>query len=205
MTRDETKQIVMTMYAFYQIHEPKTADKKTIAINSWHLALCEFEKADVEKALVAFVRSDTKGFPPTVGQIIALMNLEADMKQLNDSQAWVMVSNAIRKSGYYSEEEFEKLPKEVQTAVGSPGQLKIWAMDSNFNEGVESSNFKKVYRQVLERKKMISSLPPSMRPKIEEQPRVRIEKKEEQRQEAFERCSGEKYVKKLKRDLGVTE
>lgn len=201
--RDEAKRIVMLMYAYYPNHKPKSVDDATMVVNAWNLALGGYEYKQVENALVAFVLTDKNGFPPSVGQILGCMNLNADMSRLNDSEAWSLVSKAIRKSTYYSEEEFEKLPLDVQKAVGSPPQLKAWAMDESFNEGVESSNFKRVYRQVLERNKTISTLPPSMRPQIEYKPYKRIEKQEEQRQEAFERCNGEEYVKQLKRKMGV--
>lgn len=204
MTREETKQLVMIMNAYYPNQKQKTQQELTIIINAWHLALNSYDYKTVENALVAFVLTDKNGFPPSVGQILGCMNLNADISRLNDSEAWTLVSKAIRKSTYYSEEEFAKLPEDVQKAVGSHAQLKAWAMDEDFNEGVESSNFKRVYRQVLERNKVISSLPQSMRQQVEEKPVQKIETTEKVVKKEFERCSGEEYVRKLKREMGVT-
>lgn len=98
-------------------------------------------------------------FPPTIADI---RQIAADMtteKLENESESWDLVYKAIRNSIYNCTAEFEKLPPTVQKVVGTPEQLRAWAMDSEFNAGVESSNFKRVYNQVKERKKNNAQLP----------------------------------------------
>lgn len=100
-------------------------------------------------------------FPPTIADIrekaASLEKKNSD--DLNESEAWNLVWKAICNSTYNSEEEFAKLPPDIQKAVGSPGNLRSCAIDEEFNMGVESSNFKRNYRNILEEKKRESKLP----------------------------------------------
>ena len=109
----------------------------------------------------------THKFPPTVADIRELCTTTQKAETLNESEAWNMVYKAICNSGYNSENEFEKLPEDIKKAVGSPNQLRAWAIDENFNIGVESSNFKKVYRNVQERNKSLNALPEGLRKNLE--------------------------------------
>jgi hypothetical protein len=71
--------------------------------------------------------------------------------QMNEMEAWSLVRKAISNGYYGAEEEFAKLPDDVKRAVGSASQLRTWAMDSGFNEGVAMSQFQRVYRTQQER------------------------------------------------------
>ena len=100
----------------------------------------------------------TSRFPPTIadirnGTVISQPN------ELNEAEAWSLVSKAIRNSGYNSAEEFAKLPPLVQKAVGLPSQLRTWALDENFNEQLASSNFMKCYRNELARQREFQKMP----------------------------------------------
>lgn len=74
-------------------------------------------------------------------------------------EAWALVSNAIRNSTYNSVDEYAKLPPVVQKAVGLPDQLRIWAMDENYNEEVVMSQFQRSYRSELKRQEEFQKLP----------------------------------------------
>ena len=77
------------------------------------------------------------------------------------------MSKALRNSTYNSAEEFKKLPALVQKAIGRSEQLRIWAMDEEFNESVTSSNFMRSYRVVMERRKEVNKLPEKIRALVE--------------------------------------
>ena len=59
-------------------------------------------------------------------------------------------------------EEFEKLPGTVKRAVGSPEQLRAWALDCSYNESVVSSQFMRTYRIESARKIELKKLPSYM-------------------------------------------
>lgn len=98
-------------------------------------------------------------FPPAISDIRECAASVSKPDELNEMEAWAIVRNAISNSTYNSVEEFAKLPPSVQKAVGLPGQLRIWAMDEDYNESVTSSNFIKTYRTVLERNEKNKKIP----------------------------------------------
>lgn len=160
MDRREVATLLATIQAYYPQYNPPD---KTIAVNAWLDMLKEYPKELVENALRAFISTDTAGFAPSIGQLIGKMNLIQNTGDLNEMEAWSLVSKAIRNSGYHSAEEFEKLPELVQKSVGTPSQLRTWALDQNYNEQVVSSNFIKCYRAELNRKREYVSLPQNIR------------------------------------------
>lgn len=160
MERREVATLLATIQAYYPQYNPPD---KTIAVNAWFDILKEYPKELVENALRAFISTDTTGFAPSIGQLIGKMNLIQSMGELNEMEAWSLVSKAIRNSGYHSVEEFEKLPELVRKSVGTPSQLRTWALDQNYNEQVVSSNFIKCYRAELNRKREYVSLPQNIR------------------------------------------
>lgn len=163
MERREVATLLATIQAYYPQYNPPD---KTIAVNAWFDILKEYPKELVENALRAFISTDTAGFAPSIGQLIGKMNLIQSMGELNEMEAWALVSKAIRNSGYHSVEEFEKLPELVQKSVGTPSQLRTWALDQNYNEQVVSSNFIKCYRTETKMKREYMSLPQNIRDSI---------------------------------------
>lgn len=78
-------------------------------------------------AAKAFVATDKKGFPPVPGQIKEQISVLRNQNGMSEQDAWEMVNNALRNSSYGSAEEFAKLPKDIQRAVGSANMLRSWA------------------------------------------------------------------------------
>lgn len=158
MTRNETKQVVMAIYNLYPNWKPSDL---SFTVDTWNVFLAEYDKKEVQVALATYVKSNTSGFAPSVGQLIQLLPslIKKEESLLNEAEAWSLVRKAIRKSSYYADEEFQKLPSEIQKAVGSPANLRIIACNEDYNEEVESSNFKRAYRTVLAREKEIQRMP----------------------------------------------
>lgn len=158
MTRNETKEVVMAIYNLFPNWKPSDL---SFTVDTWNVFLAEYDKKEVQVALATYVKSNTSGFAPSVGQLIQLLPslIKKEESLLNEAEAWCLVRKAIRKSNYYAEEEFQKLPSEIQKAVGSPANLRIIACNEDYNEEVESSNFKRAYRTVLAREKEIQRMP----------------------------------------------
>lgn len=141
MNRQETEKIILMMQAAYPNYHPN----KVYTINAWSVMLDEYDYKTVETALKSFIMNEKDGFAPSIGQIVDIIHHLKQPERLNRMQAWSLVRKAIQNSIYHSVEEYEKLPILIQNAVGSPGQLRSWAMAEDFNENVISSNFGKVY------------------------------------------------------------
>lgn len=157
MTREETKELLMIIQSTYPNYKP--ADK-TVAINAWNVFLKDYSYTNVMNALKAFVLTDTSGFAPSVGQIIAMLDLKSEMNELTELQAWALVRKALNNGTYGAESEFDKLPEIVRKAVGTPDNLRGWAqMDIKSVENVAQSNFLRAYRTELSKAKTERKLP----------------------------------------------
>lgn len=158
MTRNETKEVVMAIYNLFPNWKPSDL---SFTVDTWNVFLAEYDKKEVQVALATYVKSNISGFAPSVGQLIQLLPsvIKKEESLLNEAEAWSLVRKAIRKSSYYAEEEYQKLPEVIKKAIGSPSNLRVLACNEDYNEEVESSNFKRSYRTVLAREKEIQRMP----------------------------------------------
>ena len=160
MTRDETVNIIRVMVDSYPNYKPNNLSE---TVDVWHTMLSDYDYNLVSMALKSYILSDTSGFAPAIGQIVAKMHAITQPQELNEMEAWSLVSKAIRNSIYNAADEYAKLPQIVQKAVGLPSQLMQWAIDDSYNESVVSSNFMRCYRIELAREKEMSMLPEDAR------------------------------------------
>lgn len=155
MNKTDAKKLIAVLMVTYPNYKPVDVE---LTAKIWADVAENFTYEQMDMALKSYIKSNTSGFPPVPGQIIDLIHKMTVPAELNEMEAWALVSKAIRNSGYNSVEEFAKLPPLVQKAVGLPGQLRIWALDENYSEDVVSSNFIKCYKSVcareMEKKKM---------------------------------------------------
>ena len=128
----------------------------------------EYSYSQISMALKTYVHSDTSGFAPNVGQLLDKLHLIQDPQELNEMEAWFLVSRALRNGYYGAVEEFNKLPPLVQKAVGSPDNLRNWALtDSKSIENVVQSNFMRTYRTVVSRDREYQKMPKDIQALIE--------------------------------------
>ena len=181
MTREETVKIIRIMVDSYPNYKPNDISE---TVDVWQMMLSDYDYNLVAMALKVYILSDTSGFAPNIGQLVAKIQLLTKPQELNEMEAWSLVSNAIRNSVYNSVEEFAKLPPLVQKAVGLPDQLMTWALDENYNEQVVSSNFMRCYRTELARHDELSKMPSEVKALIDSVSKnsysARIEEKREQ-------------------------
>lgn len=192
MTREETIELLMMVQAAFPNYKPPD---KTVAVNTWFLMLADYPYQQVQMALKAYIVTDTSGFAPRIGQIIDKIQMITKPAEMNEMEAWSLVSKALRNGNYKSREEFEKLPDLVKEAVGSPENIHNWAQtDIKSIESVIQSNFIKGYRIVLNRQKEMQKLPKDIKAmissnrncggkEIEESPNPMLEAKEEPAEE----------------------
>lgn len=145
MTRDEVIQIVMVMtYTFDNFHP----DDLTALVDTWTAILADEDAKAIEQAVIIYCKSNHE-FAPKPGQLIEMARPKPEY--MSEMEAWSLVRRAISNGYYGAEQEFEKLPQEIQKVLGGPSQLRTWAVDENFNENVAMSNFQRSYRTVLQR------------------------------------------------------
>lgn len=132
-------------------------------VDVWNMMLSDYDYNLVAMALKAYILSDASGFAPSIGQLVSKIQALTKPQELSEMEAWSLVSKAIRNSGYNSVEEFANLPVLVQRAVGLPDQLRVWALDENYNEQVAASNFMRCYRTELNRHYEFERMPIEIR------------------------------------------
>ena len=135
------------------------------AMRLWYSELKDIPYQLAHTALRKYV--STNKFAPTIADIreqVAELNNQNE-EELNETAAWSLVLKAIRRSTYYSEEEFVKLPDTVQRAVASPKQLREWATLEDVDGKtltVIQSNFQRTFRVEQQRERERSKLSPDV-------------------------------------------
>lgn len=177
MTRDETVKIIRVISAAYPNYKPNDL---TETINVWAAMLSDCSFDEISIALKAYIRTDNSGFAPSVGALIEKARTIQNPAELNEMEAWALVSKALRNGSYGADEEYNKLPPIIQKAVGSPSQLKNWAeIESEDVESVIQSNFLRSYRVSLQRQKELEKLSPDIKALIQQNTPPQIENKQQ--------------------------
>lgn len=161
MTKREVAELMTVLQANYPDSFRGQSDLVVSGrVTLWYDFFKDYPKDVVYAAAKAFMATDTKGFMPNVGQIAEqIRNLTAS-REMTEQEAWSLVSNALRNSSYGSVEEFAKLPPLIQKVVGSPEQLKMWAMmEADVVQSVVSSNFQRSFRTGQNRDRDLQKLP----------------------------------------------
>lgn len=155
MTRDEFKILVKGMKAVYTA--PGFIPDKD-AFEVWYGLLNDIPYDVASATIKSYMMTETK--IPTPADIRGKSRKFVNSDELNEIEAWTLVSKALRNGYYGAEEEFSKLPPIVQKAVGSPAQLRMWATtDESSVESVISSNFMRTYKAEVKRAEEYARLP----------------------------------------------
>lgn len=164
MKMEQFATLVKGMKAVYS--DPKfIADKDAIMV--WY----EFFKDDDYMVVQASIQKymANNEFPPTIAGIRKIMNEIINPETgMNEMEAWSLVYKAICNSAYRASDEFEKLPKECQRAIGNPAILKEWAgLDIQEVNTVIQSNFMRSFKVEKKRSQELKQLPQSTRSVIQ--------------------------------------
>ena len=165
MTREETVKIIRIICGSFPNFKPSDLSE---TVDIWNMMLDEYTYNQIAGALKSYILADSTGFAPSIGQLIAKVKTIEEPAQLNESEAWGLVSKAIRNGYYGAVEEFSKLPPLVQKAVGTPDNLRNWSQTNLESvETVIQSNFLRAYRAEAQRAAEISKMPSDIKAMIE--------------------------------------
>lgn len=161
---DMTIRQILTLLQSEYPQSFSSMDARTMAlkVELWEREFSSDNPNLVYAAIRTYMRTPER-FAPSIGQVREIMNSLTAGEELPEQTAWAMVSAACRNGLYGYKTEFEKLPPDVQTAVGAPEQLKAWAMmDADTVESVVASNFMRNFKANKAREKARAALPPEM-------------------------------------------
>ena len=147
MTREEVKAVLAIITEMYPNFNPGNI-KNTVDL--WSVYLADDDAGVIKQALDNYIKTDTTGFAPSVGQLRQKAVPEAID---NTEEAIALIRKAAANGLYSSEREFSNLPEDVKLAVGTADNLKAWAVqDATEFESVTLSHIRRAYRNIQQRK-----------------------------------------------------
>lgn len=161
MDKQEAYQILTLLQANYpDSFRGMSKEAANVKVNLWADMFAEEPFEAVAAAAKAYIATDTGGFMPTIGKLKDMLHRMQSPQQMTQMEAWGLVAKALQNSMYGAAEEFQKLPPAVQRTVGSPAQLKEWAlMDAETVQSVVASNFQRSFQVCQKRENDFQKLP----------------------------------------------
>ncbi len=160
MTKIETMGVMAILKAAYPLYyKDKSKEELTSVVNLWTELFANDDINLVKAAVKRHIATDTKGFPPVIGQIKQSLVKIVEPNELSEQEAWNLVSKAIRNSAYHATEEYEKLPELIKQIV-TPLELSEWAkIEKKETIQVVASNFMRSYTVKLSSNREYQALP----------------------------------------------
>lgn len=152
MTRDETVKLLFLINTAYpSSFSGLTTDKMSQTADVWHMILDDVDFMQIQLAFRSYCKTDTSGFAPTPGQLIALIQERKAPYVSTADEAWSKVLLAARDGNYHAEERFNAFDDITKMCVGSASSLSALALlDENTLTAVVRSQFLKEYRRLEE-------------------------------------------------------
>lgn len=169
MTEKEIRLVLGVMKVAYppSFKDMQEADRNALVM-LWKRQFGEADYKVVSMAVDSIIATDTSDFMPSIGRIKQEIIKLTQPPLLTEQEAWNLVEKACRNGLYNSKKEFDKLPPEVQMLVGSPNQLREWAMmDSDKLKSVVASNFMRSYKVRSKNDRDYLALPQEVRGMLE--------------------------------------
>ena len=168
MTTEEIRTVLAVLKRTYpSSFKDMTEEDVRETVKLWKMMFEHEDVAMVNAAVVALISTRTVGYTPVIGEICQKLRELKAPDSMSDQDAWSLVSRACRNGYYGYQEEYNRLPPDVQKAVGRPEQLHEWSLvDSDTLETVVASNFRKTYKTVLQRQEDLLRIPDSVRERL---------------------------------------
>ena len=168
MIRDEIITVLGIIKATYPaFYKDMKKEEAELIVNLWTTMFESDEAKVVTEAVRAYIATDTKGFPPVMGQIKEKIRNITQPDRMTEMEAWGMVQKAIQGAIYRGQENFDSLPPMIQKIVGSPNQLREWAMmDTETVNSVVQSNFMRSFTAKQKQVETYQALPESTKAMI---------------------------------------
>ena len=165
MTRQEALAVLaMLKTAYPTFYKNFNKEDISAAVNLWATMFSEESIQVVTEAIKALMC--TLKYPPTIADVKEKIREITQPDEMTEMEAWDMVRRAI--SYYHANETFANLPPMLQKIVGSPNQLREWAlMDIDTVNSVVQSNFMRSYKAKVAQEKEYAMLPESTRQLIQ--------------------------------------
>lgn len=171
MNKQETAQIMAILKAAYPAYYAKISKEEAIvAVNLWADLFAAEDALLVAAAVKALIASKVDSYPPSIGAVKEKILQLTCPQEMTEIEAWALVADAVRRTDWnHPEEQFKKLPKEIQAVLGSPGTLCEYGMvtEDHLNT-VIASNFQRSYRAKKQNMRDYALMPESAKKLVEQ-------------------------------------
>lgn len=148
--------------AYAQFPDKVTKDLLTL----WQSALADMPYELAQRA-VAMVVCESP-YPPKISDIrAAAVKLTGAVPHMTADEGWRLVIQAARNASYHAADEFERLPPEVQAALGSASALRDLALVPESELGNERARWRMGWEARQERAQYVAALPAGIRAELE--------------------------------------
>lgn len=168
MTEQETAKIVYVLRATYPSQYSRfNASDYNNMIQAWSAVMEDYSYRQVSDGLKIFIASDTKGFPPSPGQIIDCI-LKAEhpaTADMTEAEAWTLVYKTMTSMQWnHVEEAYNSLPNACKRAVGSVGRFREMAMEEDAAAQLsDRARFQDNYRVAVRQERDEAKIPQRVR------------------------------------------
>jgi len=146
--------------AYPRFYSNVTKQEADDAVNLWSIMFADDDAKVVTEAVKAMIA--TLKYPPTIADVKEKIRLITTEEQMTELEAWNIVYGAICCANYYAEDCFERFPEVIKRVVGTPKNLRDWAlMEPATINSVIQSNFMRSYTSKVKHVNEIAMMPTS--------------------------------------------
>lgn len=163
MTRDDVKKMIVYLQTAFPLFGE--GQNSSALVEVWYDAFKDEDVKIVQIAAKNYVK--TNEFAPTIAGI--MKQIRQISKTETETDLWALIQKAASNGIYNSVEEFEKLPPECQSFIGSADALKeLSQIDMATMETVVKGQFLKRVESIQSHQEVQKGLPAEVRQAIEE-------------------------------------
>lgn len=158
MDRKEVLYILGTLQTAYpSFYRGQTKEQLEATVRLWERQFADKDYKLVCAAVEALISTRTETYPPNIGTVNEMISKMTD-PEITPMEAWGYVRKALQNGIYGAEYEWERMPDSVKASI-TPEQIRAWATDEYFNEGVASSNYMRSYAARDKNRRQLTMLP----------------------------------------------
>ena len=175
MKKEEVIQLLTLTKILYPSWATRLSKKDGLeTIEVWQELLAD-EDYGLAKASLKMLASGEEEFP-SVGKLLKRMRaIENADRYIDTEEAVAIVRKAVGNSYYNHKDQWSKLPKDIQMAVGPSENLKEWGlMKVEDFETVQLSHFRRGLRAVRERLERESEMPKIVRAMLDSRKKLEL-------------------------------
>lgn len=150
MSREDIKRLlgmITVTYPNFKLNDP------SLAVDVWYRILEPDDAQNIFDAFSVYARTDTSGFAPSPGKL-HMMIADRLSDEIDEGEIMTILTMASRNANYGFQAEFDKMPRALQKAVGSPTNIRNWGQMEQDQLNYTFNNIIKAYKRTVHDEKV---------------------------------------------------